>query len=195
MPVCARDTGIYLGVLTGVLFLLVRRRFDSDKPPSLLHTLILCVWMLPMPADGIGSYLGLYETNNGIRLVTGVFFGLAVPVFLVPAAHFKVYRANTRQVLKGWGELGILLAAAALVCFLVLSGAFANYLLLSSAVILSFLFLIGRVCYTVIARLRPHGGRRRIVAAAGAAIGVLTLMYTFSALVLQPIKILLLSRG
>ena len=105
LPVCARDMGIYSGIFVSMLSLVAMRRLKAQKPPGIAVSVLLCVLMLPMILDGTLSYARLIDTDNAKRLYTGLFFGLAVPFFLVPAAHFDVNGSNDRPVLKNAAEL------------------------------------------------------------------------------------------
>ena len=195
LPVCARDTGIYLGIFTGTVFIMFMKRFDSDKPPGVFISVLLCILMLPMVIDGIGSYTGLIETNNNIRLVTGAFFGLPIPFFLLPAAHFKIAAANKRSSLKSPVELITVIAATALMCGLVLKSRMLPYLLVSTIIVMSFIFLTGRISFTIIVRLSPATYRYRYLTTAGITLCVLSVLYVISAYILQPLKELLLRQG
>jgi len=77
--VCARDTGIYLGLLFG-LFLIPMRRRDASGPPNLYITLAM---ILPMIADGTTQAVGLRNSTNQLRLITGLLFGTATSPFLI----------------------------------------------------------------------------------------------------------------
>ena len=84
LPVCARDTGIYIGflaVLFGLLFFKRLRGRSLPKPPLIYLILALA---FPMVLDAVGSYLGLFQTTNINRVLTGLLFGGAVPLILFP---------------------------------------------------------------------------------------------------------------
>jgi len=79
LPVCSRDTGVYLGLYIGYLLLLMRRR-DARGPPNLWVTLLMS---LPMIVDATTQFIGLRMSTNAFRLLTGLFFGTALAPFLV----------------------------------------------------------------------------------------------------------------
>lgn len=63
MPYCARDVGIFFGMMLGCLF-------------GLYFVLDLKLWYIvgglaPMAVDGVGQMLGLWESVNPVRLLTG----------------------------------------------------------------------------------------------------------------------------
>jgi uncharacterized membrane protein len=85
--VCSRDTGLYMGLVLSVAVAFVLHARMKVKPGDVPHTraLIVCLLMLlPMAFDGGTSYLGLRETNNVIRYVTGLLAGMGVGTLLAP---------------------------------------------------------------------------------------------------------------
>jgi uncharacterized membrane protein len=85
--VCARDTGIHMGVALALLvaFLLSTRskRKPGDIPPVRVLVL-LGLLVVPMAFDGLSSYLGFRETTNLIRYFTGLCTGIAVGTLIAP---------------------------------------------------------------------------------------------------------------
>lgn len=192
LPVCARDTGIYLGIFLSTVYLFVRGRFDSDKPPRTFQAVLLSVLMLPMAFDGVSSYLGVRETNNFIRLFTGMSFGLAIPFFLIPAANFKVYGKNSKGVLKNTGELLFLYGVGGLICLAVLEVQWIPWSILSGAIIVGVVFLVSRLVFTVIYRCVPMKKESRFWAVSVLTVSVFIILYFVSSYLLQPLKYLLL---
>lgn len=76
MPICARCTGIYIGLFAGVLAALVLPWVEER---------VMRMWALvaaaPMAIDGITQLIGLRESTNALRIATG----------LVAAAVFSVW--------------------------------------------------------------------------------------------------------
>jgi uncharacterized membrane protein len=79
LPVCARDTGGYLGLLIGYIVLLFRRK-EATGPPNLWATLMLST---PMIIDVSTQTLGVRESINSLRLLTGLFFGVSILPLLI----------------------------------------------------------------------------------------------------------------
>lgn len=191
LPLCARDTGIYLGIFIGLAYVIVMKRFYYDLPPATLNAAILCLVMLPMPIDGIGSYLGVWKTNNIIRLFSGLFFGIPIPLFLIPTAGFNVYGGNKNRIIKHWIEIVLLLFIGAITGICILKYQIVSWLILAFIVISAFIFLSGRIVYTIGSRIGiVHGrfGALWIVAITG---GIYFLMFIVSNFVLQPLKFML----
>lgn len=80
LPVCARDTGAFIGLDMGYITLLFLRNKDARGPPSLLLTLVMIV---PLYVDSIGQFLGFWTSNNDLRLFTGILFGMSLAPFFV----------------------------------------------------------------------------------------------------------------
>ncbi|MBI5223224.1 DUF2085 domain-containing protein [Candidatus Micrarchaeota archaeon] len=88
LPVCARDIGIYGGMLIGAIVYLGVRKIKNEKlwPP-----IFLVLSMVPMGIDGttqLISELGLlpfvYESTNMIRLATGLIAGIIASFYAIP---------------------------------------------------------------------------------------------------------------
>lgn len=76
-PVCARCTGIYIGIL----FLLFSSLF-IEYTYSFRLLLIAGVMMFPTAIDGITQLLGFRESINFIRLFTGFFGGIGYAMMI-----------------------------------------------------------------------------------------------------------------
>jgi uncharacterized membrane protein len=79
LPVCARDTGAYVGLLLGY-FLLPLRREEAHGPPNLWITSLM---VMPMIVDAGTQWVGLRTSTNELRLMTGLLFGVALAPLLV----------------------------------------------------------------------------------------------------------------
>lgn len=129
LPLCARCTGIYLGVslVFAILFLSGRHRWSGTPRLKLMLALLGLIGV--MGVDGINSYLHffpsaphLYEPRNWLRLITGTGAGLAMGLILFPALAQTLWRHQRIQpIIAGWRELLAIGAVAALAVVLVLS--------------------------------------------------------------------------
>lgn len=82
MPICARCTGIYLGLLAGLLaFPLIPRLRER-----MMRTIAL-VAVVPLGLDGVTQLLGLRESVNPLRVATGVIAGLAFGLWILSAVE------------------------------------------------------------------------------------------------------------
>lgn len=98
LPVCARDTGIYVGFVAALLVaaLLDRGRRRTGMPPSwLLGVGFAAVALLGW--DGVTSYMGLRPTTNLIRLATGTGMGFAIALLIVPMLNAQLWRRGSAE--------------------------------------------------------------------------------------------------
>lgn len=68
-PVCARCAGVFLGQAAAVVMLILRKRI----PPA-----VAAVLLLTMGADWFVQRIGLRESTNLRRLITGIMGGVGV---------------------------------------------------------------------------------------------------------------------
>src|SRR5438132_1464694 len=75
MPLCARCTGIYLGVVVSMLFAVATKRTRVSRMPNWKINLVLLIFIGIMGIDGVNSYIqlfpnitGIYEPHNWLRL-------------------------------------------------------------------------------------------------------------------------------
>ena len=92
LRLCARCTGYAIGflALTAVIGVRGLRFFGSLSP---LYQVAVCLLLLaPLTLDWVTQSWGLRESNNGLRLLTGLFLGAGVSLFsLVDATrNFRV---------------------------------------------------------------------------------------------------------
>jgi len=122
LPLCARCTGTFLGVLIALLTLwAIGQRRHSRLPPWRMGIVLVGLTGL-WAIDGLnslvelsgGSYL-LYAPGNSFRLITGMGNGLTIGVVLHAIWNSVVWReAGERRVLdRAWHLLALLLAASA----------------------------------------------------------------------------------
>jgi len=192
LPVCARDMGIYTGVFSSALYLILLRRMRAQRPPAIVAVIIMCALMLPMIFDGVLSYAGVIETNNSVRLFTGLFFGLPVPFLLVPAAHYSVSEKNETAVLRSIPELLPAYFIGVCLGILLLYGK-VPYFAAGMIYITGLLFLLSRITYTILVRIRRYRQKMLYAMTAAGVLGILTFLYLISSFVLQPMKEILLA--
>lgn len=148
MPLCARCTGIYLGVLLSVLILTARQRLQSYRFPPVPIILVLIGFVALLGVDGVNSYLTffpgyqpIYPPSNPLRLVTGLLTGIAVAHLIVPFFNSTLWaQPQPTRSLDGLRDLLAVCGVAGGVALLVLSG---RPLILWTLGILSSLSVVG----------------------------------------------------
>ncbi len=123
LPLCARDTGMYLSLLAtlGVLMLRGRGKAGGLPPWRILATLIGLV--LIMAVDGINSTINeigmmpWYEPRNDLRTVTGMGAGVGLAVLLMLLFNRSLRRDvdETLPVLGTWRELALIASINAII--------------------------------------------------------------------------------
>ena len=130
LPLCSRCTGMYLGAMLTFAYLGGFQRRRAGLYPSRPILAILVLFGVAFAVDGINSYLHffpaaphLYEPSNTMRLITGTLMGVVLGALVLPGFNQTVWRAWRREpVLRSGRDLGLLLAMAAGLILLVLTG-------------------------------------------------------------------------
>lgn len=103
LPLCARNTGIYLGFILTLLTLHATGRGRAQRLPPWPVTIVLVLGVLALAIDGFNSFfldLGLpylYQPHNLVRLATGLLTGLALASLALPATNRLFWREDNEQ--------------------------------------------------------------------------------------------------
>lgn len=166
VPVCARDTGIYLGFLVSlaVLAVLTRGRRPSELPSWPLLALA-GIFAAAMAFDGVMSYTGLRATTNDIRLVTGLAAGYAMPLLVLPMLNGQLWHHPGRdRVLDGYAAtlvwLGWLPATFAAIRWALPLLSVGYPVLVGVAIVVTFV-VVNMVIVSLVPRLGQRAGRLR----------------------------------
>lgn len=165
LPMCARCSGTFLGVLAGLFGpgLLFRRGKAISFPPAwmLIALVLFSAWWA---FDGANSFIKLmgdplprlYEPTNPLRLVTGTFHGITMGSLILPVVNETLWKnADKRPTLAHPLHLVALLGIGALIIAAVLSGwAVVLYplALLSAVGALAMLAAVGTMLITLLLR-------------------------------------------
>jgi uncharacterized membrane protein len=130
LPVCARDTGMFIGALMGVLAFAVLPRRRVAGFPRWPFTLALLAFFGAWGFDGFNSYLllilghpFLYMPQNWLRLVTGAFMGVTLSTFVVPLFNQAVWPPELtldEPSITSWKDIGRLAVIAVAIILVVL---------------------------------------------------------------------------
>lgn len=71
MPFCSRCTAIWLGLAIGLGFMTFYKIKLDEK-----FLILILIGLVPIGIDGVGQLFGFWESNNIIRLITGLLIGI-----------------------------------------------------------------------------------------------------------------------
>jgi uncharacterized membrane protein len=74
MPFCARDEGIFLGLVIGMTLAIITR-YE-------IKVIYFILGIVPIGVDGLAQLLTNYESTNPIRLITGLLAGVVVALLI-----------------------------------------------------------------------------------------------------------------
>ncbi|GAC1426322.1 MAG: DUF2085 domain-containing protein [Ktedonobacteraceae bacterium] len=127
LPLCARNTGIYLGFLVTLTTLYGKGRGRAQHLPPWPLVVLLLGGVTTLAIDGINSFLldlhmqHLYQPNNLLRLATGLVTGLAMALLLLPMLNRLFWRGyNVARSVASWQEL-LHYIPLLIVCFFVIA--------------------------------------------------------------------------
>lgn len=128
LPLCARCTGIYLGVFVGLLAFVASGRARAAKLPPVRVLVLMALPITWYAFDGLNSYLSIfefyqpvYQPHNTLRLLTGTTFGLGMITTVLPVFNMVAWATlDERPPLATLREAGALYAAVGVVALLVL---------------------------------------------------------------------------
>ncbi len=109
MPLCARCTGIYIGVFFAFCFLFLKKRMERGASFSAKEAALTAFAVLPVGVDGVGSYLGFWQSSQFLRILTGSMVGAVVPGFLLLAVNFDPKKKEALPVYEKGTELLLLM--------------------------------------------------------------------------------------
>lgn len=169
-PLCARCTGMYLGVFLVFLTLLLAGRARWSELPRLPILLTLIGFIGIMGLDGVNSYTHffpefphVYEPRNWLRLLTGMGAGLAMGLFLFPVLAQTLWAEARWQPPIGnfWELAGMMLVAGTAVLLLLSNQPAVLYVLALASVAGQLLVLMGINVVLLLVLLRRDGRARQ----------------------------------
>jgi uncharacterized membrane protein len=125
LPLCARNTGIYLGLMITLISIYARGKGRAQKLPPLSIIIICACGFLALVVDGLNSLaldlhmIHLYQPDNLLRLGTGLLTGAGLVLLALPILNQLFWRGyNEQSIVSSWREFAPLVVAL-LLCFLI----------------------------------------------------------------------------
>lgn len=126
LPLCARNTGIYLGFIVTLITLHATGRGRAQLLPRWPIIVVLACGVIAMAVDGSNSFLldlglpHLYQPQNLLRLATGLVTGLAMASLTLPVLNRLFWREYCEErSIASWRALLLYLPLLALSFFVV----------------------------------------------------------------------------
>lgn len=166
-PLCARCSGMYLGVaLVVVVMALAGRMRRALLPPTPLM-LLLFTFIIIMGIDGLNSYSHffpnaphLYQPRNWLRLLTGMGTGVAMGLILLPALAQTLWRSRQYlPIISTPREMIELLLLAVVTVLLLLSNRSTVLYVLAIISVAGLLFIVTALNTVILLILLRKDGR------------------------------------
>ena len=97
LAVCSRCTGIYTGILIGLILFAVTNRFSSISVPQ---TGLFILLSIPLFIDTAGNLLHLWKTSAWMRFAIGSVWGVILPFFFVPGLSEAWIRQGEKKLIE-----------------------------------------------------------------------------------------------
>ncbi len=163
LPLCARNTGIYLGFMATLVTLYTTGRGRAQRlPPWPIFVLLIC-GIVFLAIDGFNSFLldlgqpHLYQPQNLLRLASGLITGLAMGTLILPILNRLLWCAYDDQcTVPSWQTLLLLFLPILIICFFAVASQSALVLypiaLLSTLGLVTALSSVNLIIVTAISR-------------------------------------------
>ena len=101
LPLCGRTSGIYIGFLISAITLFIIFRKKENGLAPLYIIIIFCLFIFSTGLDWALSHLGIYESSNNIRFITGFLAGSSIIAISFPVFNKQYYRiSNDLRIFK-----------------------------------------------------------------------------------------------
>ena len=93
-PVCARDLPLYLAAFFGGIAVYFTKWRDSKKPPNPLYFIVA---LIPIALDGGTQFIGLRESTNELRALTGIIAGFVFSFYFIPMLNALLIKEDSGE--------------------------------------------------------------------------------------------------
>jgi uncharacterized membrane protein len=163
LPLCARCTGTYLGIIIGLATVTLLGRGRAGELLSKGMLVLMGVFILALAVDGGNSYLVLlgrppllYTPRNWLRAATGTLNGIALSLIVLPVFNYTLWKNPhpIRPLRTAWELVPMLVVGAGLIGLLQIGPAWLLYpmALISTAGVLLMLTLVNTMILLIVAQ-------------------------------------------
>jgi uncharacterized membrane protein len=184
LPVCARDTGTFIGFLAVIVLFLGLARYKRGKLPDKVIISVAVIGMAFYAFDALSSYLGFRETTNDLRLLSGLAFGSGMSLLMMSAASSAIFKAETDRSTFTYRDLPcVYILMGMLVLPLYFDGGVGMYYIEASLIIAGYVLMIFFVMLILIVTLTGweigdrHGKWHILSAASLLEVGMLFVLW------------------
>ncbi|MBU4240898.1 MAG: DUF2085 domain-containing protein [Actinobacteria bacterium] len=161
LPVCSRDTGLFLGFAVCFLALLIIYRREGDRFPPWQVMAVLALFLVPTAIDAITSYAGWRETTNLVRLATGALAGTGIAALVFPLVVSQLTGREGQRIPQRWWNVLLLLLVPGGICLALLPRRPWAFWVWAPLVSLSILFTLLVLNFTLISLVASTAGEGR----------------------------------
>ncbi len=110
LPLCARCTGIYSGVLIGTVYQFFLRQWRIRELPPLKISMLALLFLGILIVDSIGSNFNYWTFSNQARFNLGLLGGSSISLFLFPVFNYSLFAGSKRDTgITAWrGYAGLM---------------------------------------------------------------------------------------
>lgn len=116
LPLCSRNTGIYLGFIVTLITLYASRRGRAQRTPPWPIIVVVVTGVLFLAVDGLNSLAldlrlpHLYQPHNLLRLTSGLLTGFAMATLVLPILNQLFWHQyNQQRSIASWTSYLLLL--------------------------------------------------------------------------------------
>lgn len=148
LPLCARCTGIYLGMFIAFSFYFFTKILKNKKPikpPALWINIFSIFFILIMPLHALSALIISTPYDNILRFITGLLFGFSIPWYLFLTINYSrrfIYQNKEIINYKEYLTLILLVTILASVFLIKISAILYISIYISIIGLLIFIFLI-----------------------------------------------------
>jgi uncharacterized membrane protein len=160
LMVCARDTGTYTGfIISMVYWMIVNKKIKGGMPPG--YALITAsIFIGTLVIDGGTSYLHMRETNNQIRLLTGLLAGAGSSILIVPCVFDLLYKYSSGEIFTKNKKSFLLWISVIIILFFIIRTEYGHlYYILTATVTAGMITMITMVNSVLLYLIPPWNKR------------------------------------